>query len=578
MIKPMLSIVVGVFAFMQSALVLANTLTVTSLADEFPAATPGTFRYELEHSSAGDTIVFADSIKGGTINMVGVNTANQDTSFVIAHALTIEGNGVTINGGWSGTVGNQDKTGTRIFLTAANQGKTTIRNLNLVNGRGTVWYSTKASYLGGAINAGSPLRLENCRLVNNSTMDWIEYSYTYPDYRGGGAISAETDLELVSCFFGTNSIPNGTGSYGGAIRQIGGSLTAEDTVFDHDYTKTFGGGAIYLARGVTGATFTNCKFLENASSGAGDNGGAIYSEMSAGAMKFFGCALRGGSNGSNSCGGGIRVKNAVEFTAVNCEFSDCNAKLGGVIHGSVSNPLFVNCTFYGNAASTWGSAFEVFSPTYLVNCTIAGSYLYGGNDGITYVSSTFRLLNTVFAYNYYGADSANSGDGYNAGFERICSLYKGTSSVPSIPTYTFATSLADVPTATKLFADYEMVSTRHGDTQDTRANLPATVLMPKLGDDDDAPRVVEIGEDSVLASGGYPVRVNADYSYVEYSADGGSTWTQLIKRAGASTDNLTQITADQRGVPYADGMTPIGAATVAASPVDKVLPQGVIVY
>lgn len=577
MTKTIMSVMAGVFALVQGSSVFADTLTVTSLTDEFPAATPGTFRYELEHSSAGDTIVFDDSIAGGTINMVGVNTANQDTSFVIAHALTIEGNGVTINGGWSGTVGNQDKTGTRIFLTAANQGKTTIRNLNLVNGRGTVWYSTKASYLGGAINAGSPLRLENCRLVNNSTMDWIEYSYTYPDYRGGGAISAESDLEIVSCFFGTNSIPAGTGSYGGAIRQVGGSLSVSDTVFDHDYTKTFGGGAIYLASGVTGATFTNCKFLENASSGVGDNGGAIYSEMSGGALKFFGCVLRGGSNGSNSCGGGIRVKNSVELTAVNCEFSDCNAKLGGVIHGSVSNPLFVNCTFYGNAASTWGSAFEVFSQAYLVNCTIAGSYLYGKDDGITYVASTLRLLNTVFAYNYYGADSANSGDGYNQGLERTCSIYKGVSTAPFGSTYTLATSLADVPDATKFFADYEMVSTRHGDAQDSRANLPATVLMPTLGGDDYDTRVVEIDPDGVLASGGYPIRVNGDYSYVEYSDDDGTTWKQFFTRTGASKENLTQITVDQRGVPYADGAVPIGAATVASSSGDKVLPQGVIV-
>lgn len=229
MIKPMLSIVVGAFAFMQSALVLANTLTVTSLADEFPAATPGTFRYELEHSSAGDTIVFADSIKGGTINMVGVSTA--DTSFVIAHALTIEGNGVTINGGWNGTPGNAS--GTRIFLTVADQGKTTIKNLNLVNGHATVWYSTEEKYfLGGAICANSPIRLEGCRLENNCSMDKSDF-YSYPDIRGGGAIFATANVEIDSCYFGTNSV-HASAARGGAICQAAGSLTVEDTVFDHN--------------------------------------------------------------------------------------------------------------------------------------------------------------------------------------------------------------------------------------------------------------------------------------------------------------------------------------------------------
>lgn len=91
---------VGAFAFMQSASVFANTLMVTSLNDEFPIAndvldasalTQGTFRWALANSSEGDTIVFADSIKGGTINMLSVKdvTPQQDTSFVIAHALTI---------------------------------------------------------------------------------------------------------------------------------------------------------------------------------------------------------------------------------------------------------------------------------------------------------------------------------------------------------------------------------------------------------------------------------------------------------------------------------------------------------
>ena len=582
MSKLALSLLVGACATFGA---FANTLTVTSLDDEFPAATPGTFRYELEHSSEGDTIVFADSIKGGTINMLSVKdvTPQQDTSFVIAHALTIEGNGVTINGGWNGVVGSA--TGTRIFLTAAGQEKTTIKNLNLVNGHGANWaQTTEKFFLGGAINAGSPIRLENCHLVNNCTMDRNDY-YSYPAYRGGGAISAESDLELVSCYFGTNSIPAGTGSYGGAIRQVGGSLTAEDTVFDHDYTKTYGGGAVYLGSGVTGASFANCKFLENSS--GGQEGGSIFAALNSGALKFFGCAFRGGATSTSSPGGAIRVPNGnVELTAVNCEFSDCNANLGGAIHANVSKPiLFLNCTFHGNSANLWGAGIEVFAKTYFVNCTLAGSFIYGSNtaDGsATYVGTTLYILNTVYAYNYVGnSESAvKIGDGYDQGSSRECSLYKNASSVPTIPSYTLATSLDDIPTATKLFADYEMVSDRHGNSQDLRADLPKAVLMPMLGNDDYGTRVVEIGEDSVLLSGGYKVRANADYSYIEYSDNGGTSWTKFFSRDGASTENLTEITADQRGIPYKDGMIPIGAATLTPSckhvnttTVDRVEPQ-----
>lgn len=602
MIKPMLSIVVGAFAFMQSAFVFANTLTVTSLNDEFPIAdnaldtsslTQGTFRWALANSSEGDTIVFADSIKGGTINMVGVAdvTPQQDTSFVIAHALTIDGNGVTINGGWNHVIGNGNTTGTRIFLTAAGQGKTTIKNLNLVNGRGAVWYGPKTAYLGGAVNAGSPLRLENCQLVNNCTMDWIEYSYSYPDHRGGGAISAESDLELVSCYFGTNSIPAGTSSYGGAIRQVGGSLTAEDTVFACNYSKTFGGGVAYFGANVTGVSFKKCKFLES-SAANGVNAGNIDSAMTGGYMKFFDCVFRGvgcSSTGGNvSRSGAINCLKSVELTAVNCEFTGCLSSFGGAVYvndGASSQPiLFINCTFSGDHAATYGGAMEVFTPLYMVNCTVAGDYCSNSDGGGIYANSGIHLLNTVLAYNFCRPSNPRSCDiaDYQNVTTKLRSLFKGTSTASFGTTYTLATSPDDT-SATKLFAAYETVSSMSGPLLPADFSSRGTVTMPafvspKLSNDDNFSRVVEIGEDSVLNADGYLVRTNADCTYVEYSEDNGTTWKQFFRRDGADTANLTVITADQRGVPYKDGLPPIGAATVAASPVDKVLPQGVIVY
>ena len=581
MTRHILSIMVGAFAFMQSASVFANTLTVTSLDDEFPAATPGTFRYELEHSSAGDTIVFADSIAGGTINMVGVSTA--DTSFVIAHALTIEGNGVTINGGWNGTPGNAS--GTRIFLTVADQGKTTIKNLNLVNGHATVWYSTEEQYfLGGAICANSPIRLEGCRLENNCSMDKSDF-YSYPDIRGGGAIFATANVEIDSCYFGTNSV-HASAARGGAICQVAGSLTVEDTVFDHNSSKIYGGGAVYLHGPVTKATFTNCKLIENSSSNVDRPGGAILSLMTGGEMKFFGCAFRGSNVPSGGRGGAIcmydayGLSSATAVTAVDCEFSDGCAGYGGALFLAVSSsPLFVNCTFHGNSTATYSAVLQITSAKpYFVNCTVAGSYdRRDGNDcGPLYVGN-LNLLNTVFAYNYKGVSSATLSDKYNQGFARICSIFDGYSSLSgsNVP-YTLATSMEDLKDAIKLFADYEMVSEGHGYLPDARVTQP-TALMPKLSGDEYDTRVVEIDPEGVLASGGYPVRVNADYSYVEYSDDGGKTWKEFFTRTGASKENLTQIAADQRGVPYADGAVPIGAATVASSSGDKVLPQGVIV-
>lgn len=580
MTRPMLSMVAGAFAFMQSASVFANTLTVTSLADEFPAATPGTFRYALANSSEGDTIVFDDSIKGGTINMLSVKdvTPQQDTSFVIAHALTIEGNGVTINGGWDGVVGSA--TGTRIFLTAAGQGKTTIKNLNLVNGRGAIWTATTEKFfIGGAINASSPICLENCQLVNNTTLDVQNFSVTVPDPKGGGAIFATADVELYSCYFGTNSIPAGTLGRGGAISLHGGSLTAEDTVFACNYTKTYGGGVAYFGANVTGVSFKKCKFLES-SAANGVNAGNIDSAMTGGYMKFFDCVFRGvgcSSTGGNvSRSGAINCLKSVELTAVNCEFTGCLSSFGGAVYvndGASSQPiLFINCTFRGDHAATYGGAMEVFTPLYMVNCTVAGDYCSSSDGGGIYANSGIHLLNTVLAYNFCRPSNPRSCDiaDYQNVNTNLRSLFKGTSTASFGTTYTLATSPDDT-TATKLFAAYESVSSMSGPLLPADFSSRGTVTMPafvspKLSNDDNFSRVVEIGEDSVLNADGYLVRTNADCTYVEYSEDNGKTWKQFFKRdASADTANLTVITADQRGVPYKDGLPPIGAATVTPS-------------
>lgn len=205
----------------------------------------------------------------------------------------------------------------------------------------------------------------------------------------------------------------------------------------------------------------------------------------------------------------------------------------------------------------------------LVNCTIAGSYCVGSNGGGLFAGKGLHLLNTVLAYNYWGS-SMEFNDGYQGANTSLRSLYKGASTAPFGTTYTLATSLDKVPSVTKLFANYQMVSDMHGaGATGARVQLPKSVVMPMFTEDPKSlypSRVVGIEKDSVLNGTGYPVRANADYSYVDYSDDGGTTWKQFFKLAdGVDTANMTPITADQRGVAYYKGKTPIGAATYADS-------------
>lgn len=569
-------LILSLFAACSAAMVgFAKTITVTSTADTFPDAAEGSLRAALAAAEDGDTITFADSLKGQTITIVGVNTAKADTTLVIDKTLTIDGNGVIIDGGWNGVA--RSDAGGRIFRVASGLGKITFKDITLQNGHGRGWNCAESQYFdGGAVYALSPVRFENCSLIRNCSADETAFAPSGTGARGGGAISAAADVEVVSCFFGTNSIPTGSSSYGGAIRITGGSLSVEDTVFDHDYTSTYGGGVAYIGSAVTGATFKNCKFIENSSVVAnGVAGGAIFAEMADNAaLKFFDCVFRGGS-GANQ-GGAVYCTHNVALVAVNCEFADSYSPFGGAVYSNVTKPLlFVNCTFLGNAANTWGGAFEITDKDLcLVNCTIAGSYCAGNQGGGLYASRGLHLLNTVFGYNYWGS-SMDFNDGNQNENTCLRSLYKGKSTAPFGTTYTLATSLDEVPSATKLFANYQMVSDMHGaGATGARVQLPKSVVMPTFAEDRKSvypSRVIGIEKDSVLNGTGYPVRANADYSYVDYSDDDGATWKQFFKlEDGVDTANMTPITADQRGVGYYKGKTPIGAATYVSDAVGLV--------
>ena len=102
----------------------------------------------------------------------------------------------------------------------------------------------------------------------------------------------------------------------------------------------------------------------------------------------------------------------------------------------------------------------------------------------------------------------------------------------------------------------------YGDTEGV--TLPNTVVVyPPITDNPknpNQPRVVGIVKGGMLDGTGYPVKANADFSYIAYSADNGATWTDFY---GTDDGTAQLITADQRGIAYYKGKTPIGAATFA---------------
>ena len=143
---------------------------------------------------------------------------NMEEGIVINRALTIEGNGFTINGANASGI-------FKIYM-----GDVVIKNLNFINGH--------SNYYGGAIDG--PATAINCTFANNTAnfggairqatainCTFIQNSATS---FGGGIFEGES----INCTFINNSASRGGGVY---------SSTALDSSFINNTAEAFGGAA-----------------------------------------------------------------------------------------------------------------------------------------------------------------------------------------------------------------------------------------------------------------------------------------------------------------------------------------------
>ncbi len=547
----------------------ATTWTVTSTED---SATPteGMFRYALENAVDGDTVTFSPSIAGGTISLYErPDRAGKDTSFVIdGKALTVEGpeGGITLNGGWPWKFGSNTDAGGRIFLVQNATGKTVFRNITFKGGHGRGWNAAGNKYFqGGAVGAYSDVRFENCDFIQNGAADETAFA---PSIRGGGAIYAENSaLEIVGCNFVSNVVINGSVSYGGAICHNGGTISVSGTRFDCNRSKSFC-GAVYL-NGLTSAEFTDCLCLNSDEPGGnGVHGGFLWTKMNSPAtIRFTRCAFRNDNClGTGAQGGAYFAEGSALNYFIDCEVSGCTASNGGGLrnHGV---GYFVNCTFFRNVGNQWGAQIDGRADNYYVNCTFVGGVANETKEGnpcggVLACYAVGNFLNCVGAYNYLGFDDltpAKDIGRLSGGLNYYNTVYNGLGADGSSITY--ATSLEDVDTSAKLFADYEMVSTVNY-LNEPAHELNRAIIMPKIEElkpsQADRPRVVPIARGGLLNGTGYPVKISADASYCAYTTDGGDTWTTFW---GEDDGTAALIVADQAGNAYHRGRTPIGAAT-----------------
>jgi len=251
---------------------LPSTLTVTNTGDGLRGA--GSLRAEIAAAHAGDTIVFAPSLDGQTIQL--------GRQLLITKSLNIQGPGAGLLA--IRPFGVAGEVLPRIFQVGVNpaggQETVTVSGLTLEDGGGTAFgyepiYGGSAEDpppswdgMGGAILNYGTLTVSGCALVGNSVVP--ETVNTYVNY--GGAIYNAGTLTLTgSTLSGNSSSIWSLSPYagaGGAVYNIGTANLSDCTVannFAGGYQAGLGGG---IFNGGT-LTVSGCTVSGNSASYGG---------------------------------------------------------------------------------------------------------------------------------------------------------------------------------------------------------------------------------------------------------------------------------------------------------------------
>ena len=330
---------------------------------------------------------------------------------IINRSITINGNGITIDG--SNTA--------RIFNITGND--VTINNITFINGRADG--NTDSDRRGGAILwNGANGTLSNSTFNNNTATDyggailWWDENGTISNsifnnnnakfggaiYRYGknGTISNSTFNNNTATQTGgailwldeNGTISNSTfnnntaGSYGGAIRWFAENGTISNSTFNNN-TATNGGGA-FIWDGAN-SNISNSTFNNNT---AGSYGGAIlWNDMN-------GTISNSTFNNNNATNGGAILWWGENGTISNSTFNNNNATNGGAIRWDGKNGTISNSTFNNNTAGSYGGAIRWFAENGTIsnstfnnnNATNGGAIRWEGTNG-TIINSTFNNNN-----------------------------------------------------------------------------------------------------------------------------------------------------------------------------------------
>ena len=349
--------------------VASTTWRVTSTAD---TDTSGTLRYAVNHAASGDTITFADSLKGKTITLGG-------TQLEITKSITIDASSIWNSSTQKPGITINANAKSRVF-NVAGAGDVTFNGLEITNGTGGYGFG------GGVyIDKNSTGSFNDCFITNNRESGVFSYGNNY----------------YTNC-----TISGNTSSYDGggvAIKRSGmtsviGSFT-NCIITNNNAGSSGDGGGIYFQQYNTG-TFVSCTITRNTA----HSGGGIY-----GVGDFTNCIIS--LNTAKYAGGGVH-QNIGTSTYTNCVISDNNAgSYGGGVYSGNTN--ITNCTIAGNivsdANSEGGGIYHHTGTVTFYNSIVTLNSAANGNDLYKESYSTVTACNTLSSYSNWstGANVVN---------------------------------------------------------------------------------------------------------------------------------------------------------------------------